>query len=281
MLVLADAYGFRVNLHQLGQRVHQSASDGYGAPNGDVVFGKLIAGDFRGRIDGRSLLADAKHLDVAPESLPFQEILGFPSCRPVADGYGVYTVGLYHLLDSPGGFLRLADGRMRIDVFVVQQVALFVQAHHLASGAETRVDAHHPFPAQWGSQQQLAEIPGKDADGFVIGFFLALCGKFGFDGGLQQTLVGILHGLSHLLSTSVGVSHKTVLELIHAFFIVRIDGHFQQAFGFCTADGQQLVRAASLQGVGEVKVVPVFGGFCFFSFYHLGRQNGLPGKGVA
>ena len=147
MLVLANADGLRVNLHQLGQRIHQAASDGYRAPHRDVVFGKLIAGDFRSRIDGRPLLADDKHLNVAVESLLFQEIFSFPSCRPVADGYGVYPVGFYHLLDFPGGFLRLADGWMRIDVFVVQQVALFVQAHHLASGAEARVDAHHPLPS--------------------------------------------------------------------------------------------------------------------------------------
>ena len=42
VLVLADADGLRVDLHELGEGILHAPSDGDGAANRHVVFGKLL-----------------------------------------------------------------------------------------------------------------------------------------------------------------------------------------------------------------------------------------------
>ena len=44
VLVLSDAYAFRVNLHQLCQRVHQSAANANSSAHGDILIWELLAG---------------------------------------------------------------------------------------------------------------------------------------------------------------------------------------------------------------------------------------------
>ena len=50
VLILSHADALRVYLYQLGQRVHQSASDAHRTSHGDVVVGELVTGDFGGGI---------------------------------------------------------------------------------------------------------------------------------------------------------------------------------------------------------------------------------------
>src|ERR1700722_16403005 len=52
MLILANAYGLRVQLHQLGKRVLQTARDGDGSAHGQIEIGKLLARNFGGGING-------------------------------------------------------------------------------------------------------------------------------------------------------------------------------------------------------------------------------------
>ena len=100
---------------------------------------------------------------------------------------------------------------MRINDIIMQQRALRIETHHLASRSESGVDAHHPLLPQRRSQQQLAEIFGKHTDGFLVGTFLAGCRKLGLDSGLEQTLVGIAYRLCHLSGTSPRAPHIPTL----------------------------------------------------------------------
>ena len=74
MLVLADTDTLRVDLDQLGQRVHQPATDADSSAYRDVVFGKLLPSDLGRGVDGCTLLADNENLHFPVERLPFQEI---------------------------------------------------------------------------------------------------------------------------------------------------------------------------------------------------------------
>ena len=58
VLVLADADGFGVELYELGERVHKAATDGDGAADGEIVVGKLFAGDLGGGVDGGAGFVD-------------------------------------------------------------------------------------------------------------------------------------------------------------------------------------------------------------------------------
>ena len=60
---------------------------------------------------------------------------------------------------------------MRIDVFIVYEIALCIEADHLTTGAKAGIDTHYPFLSQGWGKKQLAQVFGKDPDRFVIGLF--------------------------------------------------------------------------------------------------------------
>ena len=119
VLVLAytDALGFY--LHQLCQRVHESATDGNGTTHGDVVFGKFFAGNLGGRVDGGTVFAHHEHLKLAVVALASDEGFGFTAGGTIADGDGFDGVLLHQLGELAGGDAMFALGRMRVDGLVV------------------------------------------------------------------------------------------------------------------------------------------------------------------
>ena len=58
VLVLPNADGFGVDLHQLRQRILQAAGDGNGAAQVDIVFREFLAGQLGGGIDRGACFAD-------------------------------------------------------------------------------------------------------------------------------------------------------------------------------------------------------------------------------
>ena len=165
--------------------------------------------------------------------------------RAIAYSYGLDVIFLYHLLYLTGGHRCFVYRRMRENGLVVQQVALSVEAHHLAASAKARVDAHHTFLAQRSRQQQLAQVFGKHAYGLVVGFLLAHIGKLGFYRGLQQALIGIFYGLAHQCLAGPEAMHKLALQLVEAYLIVGRDRDAQDALVLATTHGQQAVRRAT------------------------------------
>ena len=47
VLILPDTNALRINFHQLGQRVHQTATDTDSTTHGDILVGKFISGYLR------------------------------------------------------------------------------------------------------------------------------------------------------------------------------------------------------------------------------------------
>ncbi len=142
VLILSHADALRVNLHQFGQRIHQSAADAHGAAHSDILVGELLARHLRRRVDARAILAHHVGGDVA--DLP-QHVGGLPRSGTVAAGDG------FHLPLAGDGNIgtALAVGRLHIRADgVVEQVALRVEHHHLAAGADAGVDTHHPLLTQ-------------------------------------------------------------------------------------------------------------------------------------
>ena len=56
VLILADADGLRIDLHQLCQRVLEPSGNGNGAPLSHIKAGKLLCGQLTGRIYRRPCL---------------------------------------------------------------------------------------------------------------------------------------------------------------------------------------------------------------------------------
>ena len=95
-------------------------------------------------------------------------------------------------------------------------------------------------------------------------------GKFRFNGGFEQTFVGIGSGFAYLMAAFVIASYELAFQTFDTRLIIRSDRDFQQSFRFCTADSQQTVGGAAFQRLGEVEVIPVFGSFILFAFHYFG-----------
>ena len=241
VLILPHPDGLRVNLHQLGQRVHQAATDGHSPAHRHVIFRKLLAGHLRGRIDRSPVLAHRKGLHRARELQPCHEILRLASGRAVAYGYGLYGI-LFHQRRQLACRLRpFVARRMGIDGLVMQQIALRVQTHHLAPRAIAGVDGQHTLLSQRRSQQQLPQVGRKHTDGLLVGTPFALGGKLGFNGGFQQPLAGIVHRQAHLLAASVLPTHIPAFNPPAGLLVIRRNRHPQESLRLPATNGQQPV----------------------------------------
>ena len=164
---------------------------------------------------------------------------------------------------------------------MVQQIALGIEAHHLATRAESRVDTHHALLAQWGTQQQLTQILGKHADGLFVGLLLTERGKLVLDTGLEQALVAIVDGLGYQSAAGRVAIHVVALDALQGLVVVGRDADAQYALRFASAHGQQSVAGASLQRFAPIKVVTIFGGLVGIGLGldHLRGDDGLALKG--
>ena len=190
---------------------------------------------------------------------------------------------LYHLLHVDGGLHAVVHGRMREDGFVVEQVALGVEADHLTAGAEAGVDAHDALLAQGCRQQQLAQVLGEDANGLVVGLLLAEVGKLGLDGGFEQALVTVLDSLGHESSAGCVTIDIMAAEALHALVVVNgVDAQAQDALGLAAAHGQQAVAGAALQGLVPVEIVAVLLGLVrvLLGLDHLRGDDGRAAEGA-
>ena len=185
MLVLAHTDGFGVNFHQFGQGVEQSAANRNGTSHGHVLVRELVASNLAGAIDRRSVLAHHINVHLAAVANLFQETLRLATGCTVAQGNGVNLIGLGERLDFLGGARDIVVRCGGINHIVVQEVALLVQAHDLAAGAEAWVDSQHTLAAQRWSKQQLAHILGKSLNRLIIGFFLGRGRKLRLDRGFD------------------------------------------------------------------------------------------------
>ena len=221
VLVLAYADAFRIDLDQFGKRVHQAAADTDGSANRHVVLRELVASYLGCRIDGGAIFADNEHLHLAVVTDVGNELFRLAACRPVADGNCIDGIGRNQL----GYFCRSLTlfilGRMRIDGFVVQQRSLCVETDQLTAGPVTGIDSQHTLLSQWRSQQQLAQVLGKHADRFFIGFRLAEIGKFGFDGRLQKTFERVVHGGRNLFGGFIPSPYETAFQAVQAVIRIR------------------------------------------------------------
>ena len=100
------------------------------------------------------------------------KVLGFTSSRAIAYGHRLNTVLVQESLQGVQRLHAFATWRVGEDGFVVQEIALLVEAHHLATRAEPRVDAHDALLPERCGKEKLAQVGGKHADGLLVGKFL-------------------------------------------------------------------------------------------------------------
>ena len=158
------------------------------------------------------------------------EVFRFPPGGAAADGNDLYLIFVHQIGHFDDGIHFLGYGRMRINDVVGQEIALLVQTHHLAAGAETGVYGHHALLPHRRRQQQLPEVLSKHLDALFIGLFLGFPQDFAGDGRVQETLPGVVHSLPHLRVRRIAVGLAIiVVKLVPAFLSVGIYLHAQEA----------------------------------------------------
>ena len=90
----------------------------------------------------------------------------------------------------------------------MQEIALSIETHHLATCAEARVKSQYAFLTERSRHQQLFEIAYEDADSLLVGFLLAQLGIFGLDRRLEQSLEAVGYSIGHEVAGLSAATHK-------------------------------------------------------------------------
>ena len=153
MLVLTYPDRLRINLHQLGQRVHQPTSDGYRPANRYVILRELVPGYLRSRINWCATFTHDKHLYIPVITQILDKSFGFTSGRTVTDSNRLDSVRVDQVGNFIGCLLHLVLWRMRINGFIMHQISRLIQTNNLTSRAESRIYTQHAFISQRRSQE--------------------------------------------------------------------------------------------------------------------------------
>ncbi len=170
MLILADADGFRIDLHQLRQRILQATGNGDRATQRNVKTGELLRRQLRGGVDGCPCFADdhllAFHLR---ELLLHVEVktLGFAGGSTVTDRHQLHVMFFAQRSHDGGGF-RCLPG-VGIDSIGRHQLAGAVDNRHLHAGTQAGIETHGRAQPGRGRHQQVVQVAGKYVNGFIFG----------------------------------------------------------------------------------------------------------------
>ena len=79
---------------------------------------------------------------------------------------------------------------------MMEEVTLFVKASNLTSVGKTGVEGEDTFLTEWGREEKLAEVFGKDFDCLFVGTLLTQGSKFVLNARIDKTFEGIFNGLA-------------------------------------------------------------------------------------
>ena len=281
VLVLPHPYRLGVDFHQLGKRVEQAPSYRDCAAHGHVLVGKLLAGNGRGRVDRGAILAHHIHVHLPAIVDALQEALGLAAGGAVAQGDGIDVVFLHQLLHGGPCTVDVVVWSCGINHRVVLEVAVLVEAHHLAPRTEARVDGQHALVPQRRGKEQLAGVARKHLDGLVVGNGFGLSGKLGLDRGLDQAFVAVGGSLLDQACGLPVATHHDAAHIVDGPVVVDVDGHLEEALLLAAAHGQQLVRRHAPQGLAVVVVVLIVAAFNLLAFHIVRSEHGLVAEGAA
>ena len=182
VLILADANGFRVDFHQLGQGILQTAGNGDRAAQRHVEVRELLRRQLGGGVNGSPGFADDHLLGGDLRELFLhveEETLGFTRGGAVADRHQLDVVLLTQRGDGDGRFGGLTG--VGVDGIGGHQFAGTVNHGHFHPGAQARVKAHGGAQPGGRSHQQVVQVAGEDVNSFVFGALAHGTHQLGFE----------------------------------------------------------------------------------------------------
>eukprot|EP01132_Coremiostelium_polycephalum_P019837 gene19837-biopygen10937 len=286
VLVLADADGFRIDLHQLGQWVLQAASDGHCATDRHVEVREFLGSQFRRGVHRSAGLGD-HHLGHLHAWVFFDQLggqlVGFTAGGAVADGNQVHRVLGAQGGQDGDGLVPLVVRHVGVNRGVIQQLAGGVDHGNLAAGAQARVEAQGRAWAGGCGQQQVVQVVGEYADGFGFGAVAQLAQQVGFQVGVELDLPGPAHDLTEPLVRRTILILDAELLTDHAF--ARVHGAWQLVANFQRGAQDAFVAAAenrqctvgrhAFQRLVVFEVIAELGAFLFLAGDYAGTEGGF------
>ena len=290
VLVLADADGLGIDLHQLGQGILQAAGDGHGAAEGNVEIRKFLRRPFRSRIDRSARLADHERGQAQPGVLADQFLhqpIGFPRGGAVADAHQLHAMTLRQFRQDGDGLVPAVLRCVGMDDGRLQQLAGGVAHHHLHAGAQARVQPHDGARPGRRGEQQIPQVFAEHANGLFLGplaqaqveIGLELHGHLDPPGpahGPGQPVVG---GPAPLRDPEVGgdgpVAHAHRLGGFGIVLSRQVQAQSQHAFAAAAEQRQGAMGGNGPDGLPVVEIVGELGAGLFLAVDHLRRHEGV------
>ncbi len=266
VLVLAHPDRLRVDLHQLGQRVLQTAGDGDGPAQRDVQLRQLGRGIGGGRVHRCPGLADdrAGQPELGTQSRQFgHQSLGLPGRRPVADRDQLDAVFHRQFGQPVQRRLPLLGGGVRIDRVGRRHLAGSVDHRDLDPGAQSRVQTHRGPRTRRRGEQQVPQVLREHPNRLGLGDLakptpdVALHpqrdpGPPGPAHAVQQPQVGCPAGVGD--PGGIGDQSLDLTQRAHVG-VVRVEREFQDPLALPAEEGEHSVRRRRPQRLTVVEPV--------------------------
>jgi len=183
VLVLADADTLGINLDQFAEGILKSAGDGDCSAHRQIQLRELFTGYLRGRVDTGSGLADRHHrqLPTCAGQGFLDKDLHLAAGGTVTDSDHLDSMAFDHSQQILPGLGNTPLANMGVDGNILEKAAGRVDSRQFGTGTETGIYSQYPFAACRRSQQQLAQIAGKDLDGGFVGALFAFQAQFHLD----------------------------------------------------------------------------------------------------
>ena len=292
MLVLADADGFRVDLHQFGQRVLQAAGNGHSATQGYVEVGEFLGSQLGGRVHRGAGLRHHDFGQLQARQLFDQvggQLVGLAAGGAVADRDQVDLMLGAQLGQGHQGAVPVVARRVRVDGGGVQHLAGGIHYRHLAAGAQARIEGQGRPRAGRRGQQQVVQVASEHHDRFVFGAFAQLAEQVGFQVGVELDLPGPAHHFAQpfIRRTALVADAETLadhaLAGVHAAWqlIADFQAGAEEAFVAATEDRQGAVRRHAFEALVMFEVVAKLRPFFFLAGHQARAQGGFLFEEVA
>src|SRR5574344_1694866 len=258
MLILSDADGLRLHLHEFRERILQTAADGNGAARGDVFLREFLDGDHARGIHGRAGFA---HDDAGRAvSLEFVRNGGDERVRFAARGAVAYRDEIDVILfdqvaDERRGFGCLLLRLMRENDAVGDDLSVLVEEGGLAARAEARRQRGHGLVAARGREKHVLEVLAEHLERFFLRDILEGEADFAFHAGLEEAFPRVLaHFLEGGLPDGIAL-HDFAGEVADDLVVRHFHTEAENLLLFAAAEREHTVARDLRDGFGEIVVV--------------------------
>ena len=238
MLVLSDADGLRIDLHELRERILQAARHTCCAPLPDVKMRELLGRKCTRAVNGRAGLVhdDVLHRAFAlPDDLR-DDLFRLARCRTVAEADEIDVVLLDKTFDDGLCFrdllLRLGrENNRRIENFSGR-----IHDGDLAAGPERGIPAEHGLARDWRRKEELPQVLAENDDGTVLRCVRKARAELVFNGRRDEAFVSVPdRGPDRGCRDGIGRGsffQHLLLKICEDLFFRRVYFHGKEAFLF-------------------------------------------------